>query len=260
MKQTLSRVALLGLATLSSLAIGFSQDEKAVEALGAQETKPQGHISGHIRFEGEKPKVKPLTVAAAQSVGCCADGEHVDDQDRSLMIGEKLGIANVVVSLKVKDAKVEIPKKPVIFNQASCRFEPHIMVVPVGSTVGFQNSDKCVHNVHLYAFKNTGFNRAVPTGKDVKGTFKRAEAIKVSCDIHPWMSGYVVVTDATHWAVTDAEGGFSLKGLPAGEYELEIWHEKLGRAKTMVSVKGDGSGEPLELKMAPKKPRRRRIK
>lgn len=255
MKRTLSLVAFLGLAAVWSVALGIGQD-----ATAAQGSAPSGKITGHIRFEGEKPKVKPLTVTAVQSVGCCPEGETVDDQDRSLLIGEKLGIANVVVSLTVKDAKVKVSEKPVVYNQTFCRFEPHVLVVPVGTTVSFKNSDKCVHNVHLYAFHNTGFNRAVPQGKDAKGTFKRAESIKVSCDIHPWMAGYVVVTDATHWALTDAEGGFSLKGIPAGTYEVQVWHEKLGKAKTEVTVKADGTGEPIELKMAPKKPRTRRRK
>lgn len=256
MKRTITPLALLGLTLLSSFAVGMSQDEAAAPKISA----PEGKISGHIRFEGEKPKVKPLTVAAAQTVGCCAADENVDDQDRSLLIGEKLGIANVVVSLTVKDAKVQVPEKPVAYNQVSCRFEPHVLVVPVGTTVSFKNSDKCMHNVHLYAFHNTGFNRAISAGKDTKGTFRRAESIKVSCDLHPWMAGWVVVTDATHWALTDVEGRFSLEGIPAGTYELQIWHEKLGKAKTEVSVKADGSGEPIELKMAPKKPRSRRRK
>jgi plastocyanin len=256
MKRTLSLPALFGLAALSSIAFGVGQDATPVSKGPAS----AGKITGHILFEGEKPKVKPLTVAAVQAVNCCAAGENVDDQDRSLLIGEKLGIANVVVSLTVKDAKVEVPEEPVVYNQESCRFEPHVLVVPVGTTVSFKNSDKCVHNVHLYAFHNTGFNRAVPEGKDAKGTFKRAESIKVSCDIHPWMAGWVVVTDATHWALTDAEGGFSLEGIPAGTYELRIWHEKLGKAKTEVTVKAEGDGEPIELKMAPKKPRTRRRK
>lgn len=256
MKRTLSLPALFGLAALSSVALGVGQDATPVSKGPAS----AGKITGHILFEGEKPKVKPLTVAAAQAGNCCAAGENVDDQDRSLLIGEKLGIANVVVSLTVKDAKVQVPEKPVVYNQVSCRFEPHVLVVPVGTTVSFKNSDKCVHNVHLYAFHNTGFNRAVPEGKDAKGTFKRAESIKVSCDIHPWMAGWVVVTDATHWALTDAEGGFSLEGIPAGTYELQVWHEKLGKAKTEVTVKAEGAGEPIELKMAPKKPRTRRRK
>ena len=256
MKRTFSLSAFLGLAVLSSIAIGVGQDAPPTSKGSAL----AGKIAGRILFEGERPKVKPLTVAAAQSVGCCAASENVDDQDRSLLIGEGLGIANVVVSLTVKDAKVQVSEKPVVYNQKSCRFEPHVLVVPVGTTVSFKNSDKCVHNVHLYAFHNTGFNRAVPGGKDVKGTFKRAEAIKVSCDIHPWMTGYVVVTDATHWALTDAKGDFSLEGIPAGTYELNVWHEKLGKAKAEVTVKADGIAEPIELKMAPKKPRTRRRK
>ncbi|MEO2164519.1 MAG: hypothetical protein ABGY29_18575, partial [bacterium] len=72
MKRTLSLVAFLGLAAVWSVALGIGQD-----ATAAQGSAPSGKITGHIRFEGEKPKVKPLTVTAVQSVGCCPEGETV---------------------------------------------------------------------------------------------------------------------------------------------------------------------------------------
>ncbi len=247
---------------LALIPLASAQDEAPAESPaegpGKQVPAKANVVEGHIRYDGEKPKVKPLTVAAAQAKGCCSEGEQVDDADRSLLVGDKLGLANVVVSLTVPEVDVKVSKDPVVYDQTGCRFEPHVMVVPAGSKVRFTNSDSCVHNVHLYCFKNTGFNRAVPSGKHADLVLPRAESVKVTCDIHPWMSGYVVVTEATHWAITGPDGSFSLKGVPAGTYELTLWHEKLGKGKSQVTVAEDGTCDAVELKMAPKKPRRRR--
>ena len=74
------------------------------------------------------------------------------------------------------------------------------------------------------------------------------------------MLSYAYVTDATHWALTGEDGMFTIEGVPAGEYKLEIWHESLGKAKGTATVAADGSSEAVEIKMGAKKKggRRRR--
>ena len=80
---------------------------------------------------------------------------------------------------------------------------------------------------------------------------EKAEAIKVACDIHPWMLSWAYVTEATHWAVTDANCNFSITGLPPGEYKVELWHESLGKGKETVEIPADG-GATVEFKMGAK--------
>ena len=213
-----------------------------------------GTVAGTVSFEGELPKIKPHVISAESAKGCCASGESVDDTDVSLVVDAKTkAIANVVVALTVKGQEVKVPETPFMVDQQKCRFSPHMTVVPAGSTVVFNNSDTVSHNIHTYPVKNEGINRTVAAGKSTQQVLKVAEPVKVACDIHPWMGGYVYVTGATHWAVTGADGTFSLANVPAGDYKLEIWHEKLGKGSGTATVKADGSCDAVEIKMGAKK-------
>ena len=240
----------LGVATASALVATF--------AIAMEETKPAapvaGTVTGKVLFEGEIPKVKPLTISAAQAEGCCEAGDSVDDTDFSLVIDkESKGIANVVIALTVEGKKFEVPEEPYEVDQTNCRFIPHVSVVPVGATVSYKNSDKISHNVRTSSIKNQPINVTVAAGKDTKQELKSAEPIKVACDIHPWMASYVYVTEGTHFTTTARDGSFSLPDVPPGEYKLEIWHEKLGKGKGTAVVKADGSCEAVEITMGEKK-------
>lgn len=214
---------------------------------------------GSVAFEGEKPEVKPLVIDESKSEGCVHGGGHMDKTDRSMLIGEGGGIANVVVSVDVKGAKVEAPKDPIQMDQKSCRFEPHVMVVPVGTTVEFLNSDTISHNVHTYAGKNDSMNKIIaPNAKETQ-VLEKADRIEIKCDVHPWMNSWLVVADTPYTAVTGPDGSFQIPGLPAGTHKVEYWHEKLGKGKGEITVAEDGTAAKVEFKMgaAKKKGRRR---
>ncbi|MDA0948985.1 MAG: carboxypeptidase regulatory-like domain-containing protein, partial [Planctomycetota bacterium] len=208
-----------------------------------------GSLAGRIVLDGDRPEVKALNIKAEQAAGCCEAGDSVDSTDRSLMISAAGGIANVVVTIEVDGASAAIPTEPILMDQAKCRFEPHVSVVPVGAKIAFGNSDAVSHNIHTYATKNGSLNKTVAAGGSLEMTAEKAEPIKVACDIHPWMLSWAYVTDATHWAVTDAEGNFSIAGLPPGEYTVELWHETLGKSKEKITVPATG-GATAEFKLS----------
>ncbi|MCH2106107.1 MAG: hypothetical protein MK291_05650 [Planctomycetes bacterium] len=211
-------------------------------------------VTGKVVFDGEKlPEVKPLEIAEAQAKDCTT-GDPVDATNRSLVIDkETKGIANCVVSVVVKDAEVKVPEDPIELDQAQCRYEPHVILIPEGSTVHYLNSDTISHNVHTYAVKNQAYNKIIPAGEKGEQKLTKAEAIQVKCDIHPWMTCYLFVTDHPFTAKTDAQGNFSITGLAPGKYNIEIWHETLGKAKASVTIAADGTSEAVEVKMSEKK-------
>ncbi len=192
-----------------------------------------GTIKGTVKFGGERPEPLPaLSIGADKAEGCVADMKDLDKTDRKVMIDKMGRVANVVVMVEVKGAKMEPLKEPVVLDQKGCRFEPHVVVVPVGSKIKYVNSDSVNHNVHTYAKKNRTMNNNVAGGSSEEQLLEKDEVIEVKCDIHPWMNAYVVVSESMHYAVTAPDGSYSLPGLPPGEYKVEYWHETLGKGKT----------------------------
>lgn len=207
-----------------------------------------GTLKGRVVFDGERPKVEPLEIIAEKAKGCTPEGTQVDDTNRSLMIDDKGGIANVVVQISVDGADVKVPEEPIELDQAHCRFEPHVVCIPAGATVHFLNSDGVSHNVNLVAKKNDSWNKTIPAGGSTDSKFEKTDQVRIKCDIHPWMEGWMIVTDTPFVAVTGADGSFEVPDLPPGEYKVEYWHETLGKGSTKVTVaEGDNA---LEIKMS----------
>lgn len=221
-------------------------------------TPVAGTIKGKVVFEGDVPEKKPLSISDEQSKGCCEGKDCMDDADLSLVVAEDGGVANVVVTIEIDGKKAEMPDEPLELDQKGCRFHPHIAVIPEGGKVTYLNSDGVSHNIHTYAVKNEGLNKTVSAGTDLVQSFDKAEQVKVTCDIHPWMTSYIFVTDASVWAVTGADGSFEIGGLEPGDYKLEIWHETLGKQKVEATVKPDGSSEMVEVTLGEKKKKGRR--
>ena len=119
-------------------------------------------------------------------------------------------------------------------------FQPHLVVVPVGSSVAFPNEDPILHN----AFSVSGENRfdleLYKRPQSKSQTFQKPGVVRVYCNIHPQMSAIVLVADSAHFAKAGADGAFSIEDVPAGRYVLRAWHERGGEASQELTVPADG--------------------
>ena len=163
--------------------------------------------------------------------------------------------ANVLVYLTtVSDVSVDLSNAKFVMDQRNLTFVPHILPVPVGSTVHFPNNDKVAHNVFSLSRAKKFNLGSYKAGESETVLFDKPGIVELRCDVHAEMSAYIMVMKNPYWAVTDEKGRFvipdskymvthginSLKDLSSGKYFIKTWHEKLKTQKKAVVVPQDG--------------------
>jgi plastocyanin len=191
-----------------------------------------GTIKGSVRLTGAVPEQKKLPVTVDHFV--C--GKEKDAED--VVLSAERGIRNVVVSLQnpPSDATWKMPLAPVQLDQQQCVFIPRVVLVPLGGTVEFLNSDRLLHNIRSRDTVNRPFNRTQPKGRTLPIVFQKPELVRVECDLHPWMRAWVVVAEHPFYAITNDQGDFVLDNVPPGRYTIQLWQETLGTVTRDVSV------------------------
>ena len=217
----------------------------------AAQAAQAGTITGTAVYDGKVPALKPLSVAAEPM---CAK-KHETVPNEALVLGTGNAMANVmvrVVSGLPAGKSFPAPTTPVTMDQVGCQYKPHVMGIMVGQPFKVLNNDGVLHNVHALSKANPTFNMAMPpTRKEASATFGKEEGMFViKCDVHPWMQSYMGVFSHPFFAVTGADGKFTIANLPAGTYEVEAWHEKLGTQKSKVTV-GASDTQTAAFKFAP---------
>ena len=203
-------------------------------------------IKGTVRFAGGPVEAKKLAVTVDQFV--CGKEKDAD----SLLVSALGGIRNAVVWLDAPPQPVPSANMPMVvqLDQKECVFIPRVIMVPVGGTVEFLNSDRLLHNIHTISRDNLTYNRTQPKGRTIPLTFARPEIIRITCDLHSWMRAWVVVMAHPYYAVTNADGAFTLVNVPRGTYRLHIWQETLGVVSREVQVGGeDVTGVTVEMRV-----------
>lgn len=202
----------------------------------------QGKVTGKVTFSGTPPKPAKLKMDADPV--CAAahpDGATAED----IVVGEGGGLQNVFIYVK-EDVAGDFPAKsePAVVNQKGCLYSPRVVGIQTGQPLKFLNSDPTLHNVHGMPKNNPGWNFAMPKfvkQKETKDLTKPEIMVAVKCDVHPWMAGYVGVLDHPFFAVSKADGTYTIEGLPPGEYTIEAWQEKLGTQTSKVKVDAGGT-------------------
>ena len=190
-----------------------------------------GTIRGRFVYGGDAPKVSEIK--ADKDIEVCGKHKLLSEE---LVIGADKGVANVVVFVRDKGVKVHpdsvaaAKNDKVVFDNKDCRFTPHIAFVQTGQPFVIKNSDTVGHNSNVATIKNPPSNSLIPAGGESGMTFANDEAIpaQVTCNIHPWMKGWIVVRPNPYGAISNPDGTFEIKNVPAGEVELQLWHEKAG--------------------------------
>jgi len=191
-------------------------------------------VTGRITIAGTFPAAKPLPVFKNRNF--C--GPRVANE--TFILSRDGGVKNAVVILRAIDRSEPVQPTRVGLDNQHCAFVPHVQVVPVGSEVVLKNSDPILHTVHARLGSETLFNVGLPKWRQVTKRLDRAGVVRIDCDVlHTWMSAAIIVSDSPYFAVTDEHGAFSVDGLPLGDYELEVWHERLGAKTRRLSVSGD---------------------
>ncbi|MBW7997350.1 MAG: hypothetical protein FVQ81_12420 [Candidatus Glassbacteria bacterium] len=155
---------------------------------------------------------------------------------------------NVVISLEGVKGEFTPPKENPVMDQKSLIFIPHVLPVLAGTTVDFPNNDKVRHNVFSPS-KAKKFNLGTYAAGVVRNvTFDTPGFYPLLCNVHAEMSAFILVFENPYFAVSNRDGEFEIKDVPAGTYTLRTWHQKLKESKQEVTVPEQGE-IAVELKL-----------
>jgi len=209
-------------------------------------------ITGKVVYEGEAPKFREIKM---DSDPVCLT-KHTDAVfPETLVLGEGQSVGNVFVHITKGLTKKDYPApaEEVVITQMGCMYSPHVLGLMVNQSLKIMNPDGTLHNVHASPKINKEFNIAMPKfRKEITTTFEKPEFMfPVKCDVHPWMGAWISVMDNPFFSVTKEDGLFKIENLPAGEYEIQAWHEKLKTAPIQVTI---AEGDAKEINFTFSKP------
>lgn len=201
-----------------------------------------GHLRGRILVSGDVAPAAELEITRDPEV--CGQLKLTDE---SLIVHpENRGLRFAAVwvdskeKLPIHPNHMAAPETPPVLDNKDCRFEPRVMAVRTASPVQFSNSDPVAHNVAVYGRRNTPFSEIVPASQPLEKSFAKAEVlpVRIDCSIHAWMKSWLIIQDHPYVAVTDADGNFEIRDLPAGEWRFRFWHERPGNLTDLQTPDG----------------------
>jgi carboxypeptidase family protein len=201
-----------------------------------------GTVKGSVTFKGTPPPNPKLPVGGSSECSALHPTAPLDEQ----VVVTNGRLVNVFVYVKegLEKHVFDWPRTPVEITNRKCIYVPRVVGAQVNQPVRFANDDPTLHNIHGFQangqFNFSLFNKGVTNDRK----FRAPEVMmKVKCDIHPWMIGYLGVLPHPFFAVTGEKGDFEFKGLPPGEYVVEAWHEKYGTQTRKAKLDPKGTLE-----------------
>jgi len=209
-----------------------------------------GTISGVVKFDGTPPP--PQKIDMSGNPECMAVVKEEAHKEDVVVHDGKVEFA--FLCLDVKD-EYELPAEKAELDQEGCRYTPHVIGIQAKQTLIIKSSDNFAHNVHYLGKERDGsvvednFGMNKPSSRE--RTFAAEDGmLKVFCNIHPWMGAWVGIKTHPFFAVSGVDGGYTIKNVPPGEYDLMLHHEKLGDQKVHVKVEtGKTTTQDFTLKM-----------
>lgn len=200
-----------------------------------------GTVSGTVIYEGPLPPLNPLKMSSDP----VCERKHAEDvMPELLVLGDGQTMGNIFVWVKSGLPKKEYPpvKETFVVTQEGCIYSPHVFAVRVSQPIKVLNPDGTPHNVHVVAKINKELNLMMASDTlEIPIQFDLPEQmVKFECNIHPWMKAHCAVMDHPYYAVTDKDGKFSIPDLPAGTYEIAVWHEVLKEMTATIEVSASG--------------------
>jgi plastocyanin len=227
-------------ALLAGLACAFASYAQAYEEAPVENG---GTIKGKVVYNGEVPT---RTILPTKDQEVC--GEMREEPE--VIVGSDGAVQDSVVYLDGVEQGKAWPaeaKEPVLDNK-DCRFQPNVQAIAAGK-LGVHNSDPMLHNTHGFYGRRTAFNIALPNqGQTIDVDLERTGQVRIECDAHGWMRGWVYVVDNPYYAVTGEDGSFEIADVPPGEYTLVANQAYTGPVEVEVTVEAGATAEvPVEL-------------
>lgn len=233
MKNTTIRLG--GLAVVIILAAGVPSVSLAYDEVVVKEGAT---IRGVVKLEGKLAKLAPLQITKYKEI--CKDVPN-----ETLIVGPGQGLRYAVVTLEgVTRGKAVEKESSHELDNVKCRFLPHVQAASVGQFILFKNSDPILHTAHgVFSGDQPQFNVGLFPGRVSRKPLVAPGLVKIQCEVHPWMSAYIVITNHPYHAVTDSYGEYLINDIPAGSYRIKVWHESLGTEEKPVEVKGGATAK-----------------
>lgn len=202
-------------------------------------------IRGIVKVEGKLPKLPPLQISKYKEF--CKDVPN-----ETLIVGPGQGLRYAVVTLEGITKGKAVERETIHeLDNVKCRFVPHVQTASVGQFVLLKNSDPILHTAHAYfASGQPHFNVGLYPGRVSRKPLVTPGMVKIVCEVHPWMTAYILVADHPYQSVSDLYGEYLINDVPPGSYKLKVWHESLGTQEKQVEIKA-GASQNVNFVFAP---------